>query len=100
MELDQFDRRLLNLVQEDAGQTAERMAEQLGLSPSAIQRRLRRLREDGAILRTVAVIDPKAVGRPTFFVVSLQVERERPELIAHLREWLGGQPHVQQAFYV
>ena len=100
MELDHFDRRLLNLVQEDAAQTTERIAEQIGLSPSAVQRRLRRLREDGVIVRDVAVVDPKSVGRPTFFVVSLQVERERPELIAHLREWLGAQAHVQQAFYV
>ena len=44
MELDRFDRQLLNLVQADSGQTAERLAEQVELSPSAIQRRLRRLR--------------------------------------------------------
>ncbi len=100
MDLDPFDRRLLNLVQEDAAQTTERIAEQIGLSPSAVQRRLRRLREEGVIARDVSVVDPKAVGRPTFFVVSVQVERERPELVTHLREWLVAQPHVQQAFYV
>lgn len=100
MELDRFDRQLLNLVQEDAGQTAERMAEQVELSPSAIQRRLRRLREEGVILRETAVVDPKSVGSPTFFVVSVQVERERPELLTQLRKWLAGEPHVQQAFYV
>lgn len=100
MELDRFDRQLLNLVQENAGQTAERMAEQVELSPSAIQRRLRRLREEGVILRETAVVDPKSVGSPTFFVVSVQVERERPELLTQLRKWLAGEPHVQQAFYV
>jgi Lrp/AsnC family leucine-responsive transcriptional regulator len=100
MELDPFDRRLLNLVQDNAGQTSEQIAEQIGLSPSAVQRRLRRLREEGVIVRDVAVVDPKAVGRPTFFVVHVQVERERPELNAHLREWLAAEPHVQQAFYV
>jgi Lrp/AsnC family leucine-responsive transcriptional regulator len=47
MELDRFDRQLLKLVQEDAGQTAERLADQVQLSPSAIQRRLRRMREEG-----------------------------------------------------
>ena len=100
MKLDRFDRRLLNLVQEDAGQTAERLAERVGLSPSAIQRRLRRLREEGVIVRDCAVVDPKKAGRPTFFVVSVQVERERPELLAQLRSWLAAQEHVQQAFYV
>jgi DNA-binding Lrp family transcriptional regulator len=100
MELDRFDRQLLNLVQEDASQTAERLAEKVGLSPSAIQRRLRRLRDEGVIVRDTAVVDPKRVGRPTFFVVSLQMERERPELLGQLREWLAAQEHIQQAFYV
>jgi DNA-binding Lrp family transcriptional regulator len=100
MELDRFDRQLLNLVQEDAGQTAERLAEQVGLSPSAIQRRLKRLREEGVIAREIALVDPKSVGGPTSFIVSLQVERERPELLAQLRQWLAAQPHIQQAFYV
>ena len=100
MELDRFDRQLLNLMQEDSAQTAERLAEQVPLSPSAIQRRLRRLREEGVIVRECAVVDPKRVGRPTFFVVSLQVERERPELMAELRKWLAREPHVQEAFYV
>jgi DNA-binding Lrp family transcriptional regulator len=100
MELDRFDRQLLNLVQEDSAQTAERLAEQVGLSPSAIQRRLKRMREQGVIMREAAIVDPHAVGRPIFFVVSLEVERERPDLMAQLREWLGRQPDVQQAFYV
>jgi Lrp/AsnC family leucine-responsive transcriptional regulator len=100
MELDRFDRQLLNLVQEDAGQTAERLAEQIGLSPSAIQRRLKRLREAGVIARDIAVVDAKSVGGPTSFIVSLQVERERPELLAQLRQWLAAQPHIQQVFYV
>lgn len=100
MDLDRFDRQLLNLIQEDAGRTAEQLAEHVALSPSAIQRRLRRMREEGVIVRQTAIVDPHRVGRPTFFIVSLQVERERPELMSQLRKWLAAQEHVQQAFYV
>ena len=100
MELDRFDRQLLNLVQDDAGQTAEQLAEQVSLSPSAIQRRLRRLREQGVIVRDAAIVDPRKIGRTTFFIVALQVERERPELLAQLRSWLAAQDHIQQVFYV
>ena len=100
MELDRFDRQLLNLVQQDSAQTAERLAEQVGLSPSAIQRRLKRMREQGVIVREAAIVEPREVGRPTFFVVSLQVEQERPEQLAQLREWLTKHAEVQQAFYV
>lgn len=100
MDLDRFDRQLLNLVQEDSAQTAERLAEQVGLSPSAIQRRLKRMREQGVIVRDVAIVDPREVGRPTFFVVSLEIERERPELLAQLRDWIARHAEIQQAFYV
>lgn len=100
MELDRLDRQLLNLVQEDAGQTAEQLAARVALSPSAIQRRLRRLREQGVIDRDVAVIDPVKIGGTSFYVTSLEVEREKPELLSQLRTWLAAQEHVQQAFYV
>jgi Lrp/AsnC family leucine-responsive transcriptional regulator len=100
MDLDRFDRQLLNLVQADSGQTAERLAEQGELSPSAIQRRLRRLREEGVILGDCAIVDPSTVGRPDFFVVALHVEREKADLLAQLRKWLAAEDSVQQVFYV
>lgn len=100
MELDRYDRQLLRLVQDDIGASAEQLAAQVPLSPSSIQRRLRRMREAGVIEREVAVVDPAALGRPTLFIVSLQVERERPELLNQLRRWLAAQEHIQQAFYV
>jgi DNA-binding Lrp family transcriptional regulator len=61
---------------------------------------LRRLRELGVIERETAVVDPRKVGRPTFFIASLQIERERPEMLAQLRTWLAEHEQVQQAFYV
>ena len=100
MKFDRFDRQLLALVQENADRTTEQLAEQVALSPSAIQRRLRRLREEGVIARYVAVVDPKEIGRPNFFIVALTVERERPELLTQLRQWLAAHEHVQEAFYV
>lgn len=100
MDLDPFDRQLLNLLQEDADRTADQLAESVALSPSAIQRRIKRLRDRGVILRDIAVADHRKIGNPTFFIVALEVERERPELLAQLRKWLAAQAHVQQVFYV
>jgi len=100
VKLDKLDRLLLNALQADADQTSEQLSEQVALSPSAVQRRLRRLKDEGVIVRQTAVLDPRKVGQPTFFITSLQVERERPELLAQLRAWLSAQEHVQQAYYV
>lgn len=57
--LDQFDYALLNEVQKDNSQTANALALRIALSPSAIARRLRRLRADGWIGRTIALLGPR-----------------------------------------
>ena len=46
-ELDQFDVALLNLVQENNLLKSEQLADRVGLSATAVQRRLKRLRESG-----------------------------------------------------
>ena len=98
--LDTIDRKLLDLVQRDADLGAEALGERIGLSASAVQRRLRRMKAEGTIVANVALVDPAKVGRPTFFIVALEIERERPELMSRLRQWLNGEDQVQQAFYV
>jgi len=98
--LDIFDRKLLEQVQRDADLSADVLGAQIGLSGSAVLRRLKRLKADGTIAANVALVEPARVGRPTHFIVALEVERERPELMSRLRQWLGGEDQVQQAFYV
>jgi len=57
--LDRFDFVLLNQVQHDDSQTAEQLARTVALSASAIARRLRRLRADGWIARTIALLSER-----------------------------------------
>jgi DNA-binding Lrp family transcriptional regulator len=99
-QLDSFDRKLLDRVQRNADLSAEAIGREIGLSGSAVLRRLKRLKAAGIIQADVVLVDPAKVGRPTFFIVALEVERERPELMSRLRQWLGNEDQVQQAFYV
>ena len=99
-DLDRFDRKLLQIVQRESGLSAEVLAERVGLSASAVLRRLKRLRQDGVILAEVAVVDPARVGKPAYFIVALEIERERPELIGRLRQWMAAEEGIQEIFYV
>ncbi|HYZ61850.1 MAG TPA: winged helix-turn-helix transcriptional regulator, partial [Acetobacteraceae bacterium] len=58
--LDRFDLKLLDLVQRDNRLTSEALGDRVGLSATAVQRRLKRLREEGVIEADVAVVSPKA----------------------------------------
>jgi Lrp/AsnC family transcriptional regulator len=60
--LDQIDRRILTLVQQDAGLSQRDLAERIGLSQNALWRRLKRLEEAGLILGTRAVVNRRALG--------------------------------------
>lgn len=99
-ELDKIDRRILNLLQKDARRPAELIGADVGLSASAVQRRIVRMREEGIILAEVAVLDPKRVGRALTMIVDVEVERERPELLASLKQWIVTEPCIQEAWYV
>lgn len=98
--LDAHDRQLLALLQDDASRTAEALAERVPLSVSAIQRRIKRLRDEGVIEREVAVVDAGALGGVTLFLAALQLSREHPERMQRLRAWLAGRTEVQQAYFV
>ena len=98
--IDALDRKLLTELQQDGSLTSDQLAERVGLSPSAISRRVRRLEKTGIIEQRLAVVDPARVGHPALFVVGIEVERERPELVQKLRAWLNGETSIQQAYYV
>lgn len=55
---DDFDRRLLKLVRQNNLEPARTLADKVGLSISAVLRRLRRLRAEGVIVADVAVVTP------------------------------------------
>jgi len=71
--LDQFDLQLLNLVQTDDSRTSDSLSADVPLSPSAIARRLRRLRRDGWIERTIALLSPALTRRRLRAIVLVQL---------------------------
>jgi Lrp/AsnC family transcriptional regulator, leucine-responsive regulatory protein len=98
--LDELDRKILALVQQDARRATEAIGTEIGLSASAVQRRIARLRAEAVITAEVAIVDPKSVGRSLTLIVDVEVERERPELLAVLKRWIAGEPAIQEAWYV
>lgn len=94
--LDSFDIALLNLLQLDNLATAEALAQRVALSPSAITRRLRRLREDGIIAADVALLSEEFLKHRLRAVVHVQLHDHAEEGgIASLRKRLADAPEVQ-----
>ena len=61
--MDDIDRRLLVLLQEDASRPYAALGQAVGLSAGAAHERVRKLRERGVIRGTVVDVDPVKIGR-------------------------------------
>jgi Lrp/AsnC family transcriptional regulator, leucine-responsive regulatory protein len=99
-ELDDFDRRLLDALQEDNRRTGEELAALVGLSPAACLRRAQRLRESGVIEREIAIVAPELVGRRLTMVVLVTLEREHANIIDEFKRLMQAAPEVMQCYYV
>lgn len=99
-ELDSFDKAILELVQENNQLSSQQIGEVVGLSASAVQRRLRRLRELGVIFADVSLILPSAAGDRVTIIVEVMLEREQLEQRREFEKTVFGRPEVAQCYYV
>ena len=75
LELDRTDRRILQLLQQDARLTNQDIAERVNLSPSPCLRRIKRLEEAGVIRQYVAMLNPASVGLGVLAYISVKLEK-------------------------
>jgi Lrp/AsnC family transcriptional regulator, leucine-responsive regulatory protein len=100
-ELDKFDKAILTLLQANARLSSEEIAESVGLSATAVQRRIRRLREQAVIRGDVALISAEAIGRRVTALVEIElIAGSRENLIDDFKRRMAAQPEVQQCYYV
>lgn len=99
-DLDDFDRSILDIVQRDCQMKAEAIGHTVGLSASAVQRRLKRMREQGIIKAEIAVVDRRITGNPMTFITGMEIERDNYDALAKFRAWVDRQDHIQQVYYV
>ncbi|WP_406300780.1 Lrp/AsnC family transcriptional regulator (plasmid) [Embleya sp. NBC_00888] len=98
--LDEIDHLLLDLVQTDAAQPLHELGDKVGLSPSAVQRRMSRLRRTGVIRAEVAVVDPQTVGLGLTTVALVElVENDDAQHTAFCAR-LRAEPTAQQCYSV
>lgn len=72
--LDQTDRKILQILSQNAAATATEMVPQVNLSIPAINKRIQKLQESGVIRRFTILVDPESVGKPicAFILIVLQ----------------------------
>ena len=100
MEISAIDRTILRIVQNDSKSRLEDIADKAGASVATIQRRLRLLKTSGVIQGETAVIDPEAVGQGMTFLILVEMERERLDILDAFRRKIHAEPQIQQCYYI
>ncbi|MGW9231058.1 Lrp/AsnC family transcriptional regulator [Pseudorhizobium sp. NPDC055634] len=98
--MDDIDRTILSMLQDDADVPGKAIAEAVDLSISAVERRINKLKQEGAIERIAAVVSPKAVDRTLSVIVELEIQNEHRHTLQQLQKWLHHAPEVQSCWYV
>jgi Lrp/AsnC family transcriptional regulator, leucine-responsive regulatory protein len=100
IELDDLDRRILRVLQEDNKLSFAQLAERARSSAASCLRRVRRLREQGAIQADVCLLDRRVAGPSLEIVVTVELERERLDLVDQFKHDMRAADEVTQCYMV
>ncbi len=81
-ELDDLDRQVIAILQEDGRASIQDIAQQLDSTSSTIRKRIRRM-EDANLMRVVAVTDFSAAGYEMLLAIGIVVEDRKPEEVGN-----------------
>jgi Lrp/AsnC family leucine-responsive transcriptional regulator len=96
--LDDIDRVLLQILQRDGQVSYAELGSNVGLSASAVNDRLKRLKATGVLLRITAEVSPALLGREflVFILVELADLKQEPEFLKRIQE----RPEVLECHHV
>ena len=96
--LDDTDRKILTLLQDDGRISLADLAGKVGLSPSPCLRRMRNLEKAGVIARYVAVLDQQAVGLPVSVFISIKLASQKQDALDRFAKTISRWPEVLECY--
>ncbi|SBT06524.1 Leucine-responsive regulatory protein [Candidatus Propionivibrio aalborgensis] len=86
MEIDRFDRQILQILQVDGRISNQDLADRIGLSPSPCLRRVRTLEDSGVITGYRALLNAKALGYSLMALIYISMDKHTPERFEHFEK--------------
>ena len=98
IELDNIDRKLLSILQEDATVAVSDLADRIGLSQTPTWKRIKRLEREGVIDRRVAILNREKLGLGVTVIVAVRTAHHSDEWLTSFAEGVSRIPEVVE-FY-
>jgi Lrp/AsnC family leucine-responsive transcriptional regulator len=100
MQLDRYDRQILELLQQDGRISNQDLADRIGLSPSPCLRRVRTLEEAGLITGYRAMLDAKKLGLSLMALIGISMDQHTPERFANLEASIAEIPEILECLLI
>jgi|TARA_Y100000310_G_scaffold286719_1_gene311132 Lrp/AsnC family transcriptional regulator len=92
--MDSTDRKILELLQEDASRSIEQIAQAVNLSSTPCWKRIRRLESDGVIHKRVVLLDPDKVGAGMVVFVEIRTNDHSAQWLSRFKTAVENMPEV------
>lgn len=96
--MDQIDRKILSVLQQDAALTVSEIGKIVGVSSTPCWRRIQKMQENGVILRNVALLDPQKVNAGVTVFISIRTSSHTVEWLRRFSEVVFDLPEVLELY--
>lgn len=100
MQLDRYDRQILQLLQQDGRISNQELADKIGLSPSPCLRRVRALEEAGLIIGYQVQLDAKKLGLSLMALIHISMDQHTPERFNAFEAQIADIPEVLECLLI
>jgi len=97
--MDKLDLKILQELQANGRKKNVELASELGVAPSTVLERVRRLEENGLIKGYRAMLDPKKLGLGIQAFVAVSLDRHQVESIKNFEEGIQQISHVRVCYH-
>jgi Lrp/AsnC family transcriptional regulator len=96
--MDAIDRKILNVLQQDASLSVAEIGQRVGLSSTPCWKRIQRLEADGVITRRVALVDQNKIGVGINVFVSIETGDHSQDWLERFAQTVSAMPEVLDFF--
>jgi Lrp/AsnC family transcriptional regulator len=96
--MDAIDRKILNVLQQDASLSVAEIGQRVGLSSTPCWKRIQRLEADGVILKRVALVDQTKIGVGINVFVSIETGDHSQGWLERFAQTVSAMPEVLDFF--
>lgn len=99
-QLDDIDRQILCLLQENSRMSSAQLARRVNLSAPGLQKRLKKLEENGVIGRYVTLVNREALGLDLLCFAQVTLAHHQPECVGQFCDRVKGLPEVLECHHL